>query len=406
MRSAAAACLAVLALLAAAIAPGSPATAAAPPTMFVGAAEDAAKAATLAEAKAKMDLARLAGFDAVRLTAQWRTGQTAPASGELTGLRNAVDAAALDGIEVFLSIYPYGSRVTPRTAKARADFAAYAGALATALPSVRRFIVGNEPNLNRFWLPQFDARGRNVAATAYEKLLAQAYDALKAVSPDSIVVGGSVAPRGSDEPTLKRQTHSPTAFIRDLGRAYRASGRTEPIMDAFSMHPYLDNSSLPPTFAHPRSTTISLADYGKLVRLLGKAFDGTAQPGSSLPIVYDEFGVQSVIPTKKEDLYLGRKPASARAVAESRQAAYYVQALAMAACQKTVVGFLIFHVSDEPDLDRWQSGLFYADDTPKESLPAVQQAIASLRAGKIACGVTSGKAARGAGPAGSSVNRR
>src|SRR5581483_4015127 len=198
---------------AAALVLAAPGGATASPRMYVGAAEDAAKAGTLAEAKTKMDLALVAGFNAVRLTAQWRTGETAPVSGELTGLKNAVDAASLDGIDVFLSIYPYGSSVTPRTAQARADFASYASALATALPSVHHFIVGNEPNLNRFWLPQFDSRGRDVAAVSYERLLAQTYDALKAVSPDAVVIGGALAPRGADNAKAKRKTHSPTAFI-------------------------------------------------------------------------------------------------------------------------------------------------------------------------------------------------
>jgi hypothetical protein len=49
--------------------------------------------------------------------------------------------------------------------------------------------------------------------------------------------------------------------------------------------------------------------------------------------------------------------------------------------QPTVTAFLIFHVSDESNLDRWQSGLFYADDTPKSSLPVVQRAIQLLRSG-------------------------
>ena len=60
-------------------------------------------------------------------------------------------------------------------------------------------------------------------------------------------------------------------------------------MDAFGLHPYGDNSSQPPTVAHT-STTIALADYGKLVALLGEAFDGTAQPGSTLPIVDTPYG--------------------------------------------------------------------------------------------------------------------
>ena len=366
---------------AAALALVFPVAAGASQRMFVGAAEDASKAPTLVQAKVKMDLAKLAGFDAVRVTAQWLPGETAPLSSELVGLQNAIDAAGLDGIEVFLSVYPFGSSVTPLIAQSRSDFAAFAASLAQAFPTVHRFIIGNEPNLNRFWMPQFTSTGRDAAAPAYEALLAQTYDALKAVSPAAIVIGGSLSPRGNDSPSSKK--HSPTRFLADLGQAYRRSGRTLPIMDAFSLHPYEDNSSVPPSFVHPRSTMISLADYPKLVTLLGEAFDGTAQPGSTIPIVYDEFGVQSRIPVEKGPVYEGYKPPSARPVDEARQGAFYAQALALAACQPTVMSFLIFHVSDEPQLDRWQSGLFYADDTPKTSLVTVQRAISSLRAGRL-----------------------
>src|SRR5262249_25676307 len=157
---------------------------------------DAGKAPTLLQAKTKMDLAKLAGLNAIRLTAQWRIGEDAPTAAELASLQNAVDAADLDGITVYLSVYPSGSRMTPRTAADRTAFVAYAPALAKALPTVRRFIVGNEPNLNRFWLPQFSKRGVDVAAPAYEALLAQTYDALKALSPAVTVIGGAVSPRG------------------------------------------------------------------------------------------------------------------------------------------------------------------------------------------------------------------
>ena len=153
-------------------------------------------------------------------------------------------------------------------------------------------------------------------------------------------------------------------------------------MDVFSLHPYQDNSSIPPSFAHPRTTTISLADYPKLVTLLGNAFDGTAQEGSELPIVYDEFGVQSKIPSGKTSVYAGFAPRSDHPVSEAVQGTYYAEALAMAACQPTVTAILIFHVSDESNLDRWQSGVFYADDTPKSSLPVVQRAIWTLQASR------------------------
>ena len=154
-------------------------------------------------------------------------------------------------------------------------------------------------------------------------------------------------------------------------------------MDAFALHPYEDNSSIPPTLTHPHATTISIADYPKLVKLLAKAFGGTAQPGSGLPIVYDEFGVQSVVPAAKLDEYEGYKPSSERPVAEATQALYYAEAIALVACQPTVTALLLFHVSDEPSLDRWQSGLFYPDGTPKTSLPVVQRAIGLLHANGV-----------------------
>jgi hypothetical protein len=375
-----------------------PGAAQASPHMLVGAAEDEGEAPTLAQAKAKMDLAELAGLGAIRLTAQWRTGQTAPQPALLACLQNAVSAADLDGITVFLSVYPAGSSVTPLTATARANFASFATSLAKALPTVHRFIVGNEPNINRFWLPQFARDGVDIAAPAYEALLAQTYDALKGVSASSTVIGGALSPRGNDSILSRR--HSPTTFLRDLGRAYRASGRTRPIMDAFALHPYEDNSSIPPSFRHPRSTTISVADYPKLLALLGKAFDGTAQAGTTLPIVYDEFGVQSRIPAAKASIYQGAEPLSSRAVGEATQGEYYAEALALAACQPTVIGILLFHVSDESRLDRWQSGLFYADDTPKASLPVVERAITSLHGGGVGPCTTAGArafAARSAG---------
>ena len=61
------------------------------------------------------------------------------------------------------------------------------------------------------------------------------------------MIGGALAHAGVDRPGTGRDTHSPTAFIRDMGQAYRASGRTKPIMDEFAMHPYMLDSSQPPT---------------------------------------------------------------------------------------------------------------------------------------------------------------
>jgi hypothetical protein len=354
------------------------------PFMIVGAAEDVAKTPDYNFAKASMDEAKLAGLDTIRITQTWTRRQTKVGPQEQIVLGNAISAAQFTGIRVVLSLYPFGSSVTPLTDEDRADFASFVTDIATRYPFVHDFIIGNEPNLNRFWLPQFNADGSDAAAPAYEQLLASAYDALKLVRPHSTVYGGALAPRGVDKPNTGRDTHSPTAFIADLGAAYRASGRLVPIMDAFAFHPYPESSSTGPEFPHPLGTAIGLADYQKLVGLLGTAFDGTAQHGSTLPILYDEFGIETQLPSSKAPLYVGREPATTKPVDEPTQALMYARAMQMTFCQPNVLGLLLFHVQDEPDLSTWQSGLYYVDGTAKTSLAAVRAAAAAVHRGVAA----------------------
>jgi hypothetical protein len=361
----------------------APRPAVAGPELVVGAVEDDLRAATLMEAETKMTLFRIAGFRAVRVTSYWTPGRDEPTENELRVLASVAAAGQMTGVRVYVTVMHVGSRTTPLTEEAQAEFASYAAAIVRGT-SVRHVIVANEPNLNRFWLPQFGADGSNVAATAYLTLLTRTYDAVKAANPDVVVYGGAVSPRGADNPQGSRQTHSPTAFILDLGSAYRASGRTLPIMDAFAVHPYMDNSSVPPTLAHPQTTTIGVADYEKLVALLGEAFDGTAQAGSTLPILYGEFGVESQIPAGKARAYTGQEPTTTRPVSEATQSSYYRQALALAFCQPNVTAMLILHSVDERPLDRWQSGVYYADGTPKSSLAAVTKALDRTTGGSIA----------------------
>jgi hypothetical protein len=353
--------------------------------MLLGATEDNVRQPTLPAAKAKMDLLRLAGFTAVRVTQIWAPGQRSLSAADFAPLKNAVEAARLDGVEVVLTVQQFGSRTTPLTDAQQDDFAQFAAWLAGKLPSIRRFVVSNEPNLNRYWLPQFNEDGTDAVVPAYLRLLTRTYDALKSVDPKLEVVGGALAPRGSDDPYAPRLTHSPTLFLRDLGAAYRSSGRTKPIMDALAMHPYEDNSSISPSEGtHPNTTTIALADYPKLVALLKEAFDGTAQRGGTLPILYDEFGVEAQIPGPKASEYTGREPATIHPVDEETQGRFYREALQLAFCQGTVEGMFLFHSVDESDLDRWQSGLYYADGTPKASLVPTRAAIGETRRGVIA----------------------
>src|SRR5262245_19002971 len=275
------------------------------PTMTFGAAEDAVRQSDPVVARQKMAQLAAAGMRAVRITSLWVPPATTPDGGEIAALNNVATAAQRYGVTLYVSVFSPGSKTTPLTPEAQSQFVQYAANLLRAVPAIRNVIVGNEPTLNRFWLPQFNPDGTDAAAPAYEALLAQAYDAIKAGDPTITVYGGALSPRGVDKPNTGRDTHSPTAFIADLGAAYRASGRTAPIMDGFALHPYGEASNVKPDVTHPKSTSIGLADYSKLVTLLGQAFDGTAQPGSTLPILYDEYGVESDIPDTKASLYTG-----------------------------------------------------------------------------------------------------
>ena len=276
-----------------------PASAAASMKMLIGAAEDEGRNSDPAVARAKMDLAKAAGFDAIRITAIWAPGQMKVDPNQLAALQAAASAAVFNGIQVTVTVMPFGSRTTPLTATARRQFDSFAADVVKRVPLIHGFIIGNEPNINRYWLPQFGPNGEDVAATAYEQLLAQTYDAIKAVDK--------------------------------------------------------------------------------------KAFDGTAQIGSKLPIIYDEYGVESQIPRAKARFYHGVEPLTTKPVPLSTQSDYYDEALTMAACQPTVQAVYLFHVTDETDLNRWQSGVYYADDTPKPSRAVVKQTIGQIRSGKVDC---------------------
>ena len=351
--------------------------------MVFGAAEDRVRSPSAQESEAEMAILRLAGFKAVRVTSFWKPGLSEPTPHEAMVLANVGTAAELHGVRVYVSVYHEGSRTTPLTVKARTEFASYAAAIARLGPAFRDVIVGNEPNLNRFWMPQFDVRGKGASAPAYLRLLAATYDTLKEAAPDVRVWGGALAPRGIDRPYTGRDTISPTRFLRELGEAYRKSNRAEPIMDGFSFHPYPLNSSVPVDAVPTDGDHLGLIDQDRLVNLLGKAFDGTAQVGRGLPILYDEFGIESTIPADKRQLYGGVEPATTRPVSEVKQAAAYRRAIHLAYCQSNVAGMLLFHTHDEETRPGWQSGLVYADGTPKSSLEPVREAIDEAGTGTI-----------------------
>jgi hypothetical protein len=353
-------------------------------TLIVGVVDDALAQRSWSFARAQAEVSRDAGFDAAIVSATWKRGQRRPPARLVRVLRNVAAATKRADMRLFVLVWHGFARDTPRTPSERADFAAFAAAVVKALPTVRHVIVGNEPNLDTFWKPQFGGGGRDLAAVNYTDLLARSYDAIKSVDSEVRVLGGSLSPRGADRPNGSRLTHSPTAFIRDLGAAYRASGRNRPLMDAFAVHPYMQASRISPAVSHAKNTSITLADYPKLVALLNEAFKRTNQRGATLPLYYTEFGVQTPVPANKLRFYSDHEsPERTDSVGFEQQAAYYRRALELAFCQPTVRGLFVFHTFDEADFAGWQSGLYFADRTPKPSLTGFKSAVSDLRNGKL-----------------------
>ena len=55
----------------------------------------------------------------------------------------------------------------------------------------------------------------------------------------------------------------------------------------------------------------------------------------------------------------------------------------MRSASRTIAGILLFHSHDEDALASWQSGVYYADGTPKASFWAVRDALDRTRGGSI-----------------------
>ena len=290
--------------------------------------------------------------------------------------RTIPEAASL-GVNLVLSVRPARANAIGGNLTAAKRFAAYVTLLATTYPTVKTFVIGNEPNQPRFWQPQF-RNGKPVAGHDYERVLALCYDALKKVDPTITVVGGALSGRGNDNPhALTNPSTSPLRFLYDLGATYRASKRKAPLMDLFAFHPY------------PRSSLDSLkkglewpmAGYANLDRVkqgLWDAFNGTGQPTTQtgLGIMIDEIGWQvRVASTAADSPYTGVE--NVPVTTEAHQAAVYGQLVRSAECDSSVKDLFFLPFVDETSLSGFQSGLLRADGTERPSYTSVTRAISA-----------------------------
>ena len=353
-----------------------------PPSFVVGATEDNAIWQEDGGA-AIYDQMELYGLGAIRMSVDYEPSEPTKVQQE-DALRRAIAPAISRGVRVLLSIAPGHSTDVTGVPGGVQKFAAYTALVARAFPEVTDFIIGNEPNLGRFWSPTFKANGAIASAATYEAALAASYDALKAVDPEIDVIGLAVSPRGDDRPGSARNTVSPVRFIKAVGDAYRASGRSLPIMDNVALHPYPNvNTDAPEKgYSWPNA---GVPNLDRAQQAFWDAFNGTPQPTfketgggwltagfvDSVKWILDEAGWQTN--TQNVVGYNGRE--NVPAVDEATQARYHASVVRRTQCDPRVAALLFFHWVDETDRDRFQSGAIRADETEKPVVDAVKNAV-------------------------------
>jgi hypothetical protein len=358
------------------------------------------------------------GADRVRLTAGWSAlapaawarrrpeppwNATDPATyprEPFLRLDRAVKAAVASRMEVMIDLAFWAPRWAVRRAVAPADRQTWApdpaefGRFATAvarrydgtfpdperaghvLPAVRMWTTWNEPNNPTFLRPQWIRRGgawRAASPHVYRALHNAAYDALQRSSPRNVVLVGGTAATGSRTPG--RGGVAPLRFLRELAcvderlrplaipecRGYRPLRA-----DGYAHHPYSRFTT--PATSNPDPDAAPLADTARLQGLLA-ALAARGRLARPLDVFQTEYAYESNPPDPKAPFGL------------QQQAQYLSWATYLAWRDPRTRMFSQFLLRDiDPEQARrqpghryywndFQTGLFFADGTPK---PAVQ----------------------------------
>lgn len=124
-----------------------------------------------------------AGMTWAKSQIRWSRGQPANI------VQGVVDAARANGFKVMLSINGVPSEMGQDLSAYYQEFAAFVGSVASTYHP-EAIEVWNEPNIDREW-----PAGR-ISPSGYKQMLQLAYNAIKAVSPQTMVISGAPAPTG------------------------------------------------------------------------------------------------------------------------------------------------------------------------------------------------------------------
>jgi hypothetical protein len=367
--------------------PAKPMSVADAPAINWGVADDFSKYATDGGAWFYGQMAG-ANLTENRWTLSWNPGNPTAIT-ELPFLQRAAPVAQAHGVHVVLVLYP-GLNGTSSPDARDHDPTAFCNWAAIVANTVKQwgihdYVVLNEPNTALYWAPQKDASGNDIAAAPVEALLAQCYDALHAADANANVIGLGLSPRASTE----KSSNDPLSFLRDVGAAYRASGRTKPIMDQLALHPYPrpDVKGSPPDAGWgdtgDAANRFSISQLDRVKQAVYDAFNGTGQPTTlnGLTFRLDEVGWQTDTSSYPQYFNTETWP---QIITEQQQADYLTETVTKYfACDPTVTDVELFLLVDEATRDGksrdgssvigggWQSGLLTAGG------PGVSQAKAA-----------------------------
>jgi len=314
-----------------------------------------------------LDDAASLGVDVVRILAVWKDFSRRPTA--LDELDAAVTGARARGLRVLLN--PSGP--APRSAstcRPRRDvcapspraFGAWVAQLGRRYPEVRDWSVWNEPN-NPNWLqPQHSTDGRPSSPALYRRLLGAAAAGLRRSGhAGNLILAGETAPMPAarSRPPARRPVAA-GSFLTRLLAGNRPIGAT-----GIAQHPYATDGRSP--FGEREAAQFTMAGVPRLKDLVRDAARRGVLP-SRAPVWLTELGFQ----TDPPDALFG--------ISLTRQANWLAR-VEVRAEREQVAALGHYLLVDEGPLQRFQSGLRFADGRPKPAFDAYRLPLTAERRG-------------------------
>jgi Cellulase (glycosyl hydrolase family 5) len=313
-------------------------------------------------APVQLDRVQETGATIIRATADWRAiAPTRPARAtnpfdkayHLQDLDDMIRNAQQRGIQVMLTIWGTpswangrkGANVPPTKVGDLQNFARaladrYSG-LHAGYPYVGHFSIWNEPNLQIFLSPQFNAKGKIVSPATYAKLYKAGYAGIKAGNKTALVAIGETSNQGRDHPAKGSigDSTAPGTFARLLAQTKGLK------FDAYATHPYATRPNLPPT-QQVRWPNVTLTQLPRFETSIDQWFHR-----KNIPVWVTEYGYET-------------KPAEPAGVTPAQQAKYLSYVMRKLKADPRV-GMFIWFIFKDSRQSLWQSGLFTASGAAK-----------------------------------------